>query len=77
MPADVAPLRQGDISFILTVVLNAMSPPTSKTAAALAQSLKAGETRTGSLTGGSHSDSKKQNAAKVPRSLYQVSFLGE
>lgn len=75
---DVAPLRQGDISFILTVVLNAMSPPASKTAPVTAQTLKTvSDMRTGSLTGGSHTDSKKQSAVKVPKSLYQVSFLGE
>ncbi|KAJ1528104.1 hypothetical protein ONE63_008019 [Megalurothrips usitatus] len=72
---DVAPLRQADISFILTVVLNAMSPPATKTAPVTAQTIKAvSEMRTGSLTG-SHGDSKKQTPAKVPRSLYQVSFL--
>ncbi|XP_052133076.1 protein unc-80 homolog [Frankliniella occidentalis] len=73
---DVAPLRQADISFILTVVLNAMSPPGPKTNPTASQNIKTvSEMRAGSLTGGSHTDSKKQTLPKVPRSLYQVSFL--
>jgi hypothetical protein len=72
---DVPHMRQADISFALTVVLHAMSPPVSKTAPVTAQNIKtASEMRAGSLTYSGRSDNKKQH--KVSTSLFQVSFLG-
>jgi hypothetical protein len=73
---DVPHMRQADIRFALTVVLHAMSPPASKTAPVTAQNIKtASEMRTGSLTYGGRSDSKKQQ--KISVSLMQVAFLGK
>jgi hypothetical protein len=69
-------MRQSDISFTLTVVLHAVSPPASKTAPVTAQNIKtASEMRTGSLTYGGRSENKKQH--KVSVSLFQVAFLGK
>ena len=69
-------MRQADIRFSLTVVLHAMSPPASKTGPVTAQNIKtASELRTGSLTYGGRSDSKKQQ--KISVSLMQVAFLGK
>jgi hypothetical protein len=71
---DVPHMRQVDIRFALTVVLNAMSPPASKTAPVTAQNIKtASEMRTGSLTYGGRSDSKRQQ--KISVSVMQVAFL--
>lgn len=73
---DVPHMRQVDIRFALTVVLHAMSPPASKTAPITAQNIKtASEMRTGSLTYGGRSDSKKQQ--KISVSLLQVAYLGK
>lgn len=68
-------MRRNDISFALTVVLHAMSPPNVKTALSGGQNLKAAtEIRTGSLTFTGTRDTK--TSAKINTSLYQVSFLG-
>lgn len=68
-------MRQSDISFALTLVLHAMSPPNIKSALSGAQNLKvATEIRTGSLTFTGTRDTK--TSAKINTSLYQVSFLG-
>ncbi|GLV31802.1 uncoordinated 80 [Carabus blaptoides fortunei] len=70
---DVAQMRQSDISFALTVVLHAMSPPTTKTAPVTAQNLKTvSEMRTGSLT---YTSRDTKVSTKINTSLYQVSFL--
>ncbi|KAJ9574016.1 hypothetical protein L9F63_008613, partial [Diploptera punctata] len=71
---DVPHMRQADISFALTVVLHAMSPPASKTAPVTAQNIKtASEMRTGSLTYSGRTDNKKPH--KISISLFQVAFL--
>jgi hypothetical protein len=73
---DVPHMRQGDISFTLTVVLHAMSPPASKIAPVTAQNIKtASEMRTGSLIYSGRSDNKKRH--KISMSLFQVAFLGK
>ena len=73
---DVPHMRQADISFALTVVLHAMSPPASKTAPVTAQNIKtASEMRTGSLTYSSRTDNKKPH--KISMTLFQVAFLGK
>ncbi|XP_066993860.2 protein unc-80 homolog [Anabrus simplex] len=70
---DAPRMRQGDISFALTVVLHAMCPPATKTAPVTAQNIKtASEMRAGSLTYSSW-DSKK--FTHISLSLYQVAFL--
>lgn len=72
---DINSMRQSDISFALTLVLHAMSPPNVKSALSGAQNLKvATEIRTGSLTFTGTRDTK--TSAKINTSLYQVSFLG-
>lgn len=69
-------MRRNDISFALTVVLHAMSPPNVKSALSGAQNLKATtEIRTGSLTFTGTRDTK--TSAKINSSLYQVAFLGK
>lgn len=69
-------MRHADISFALTVVLHAMSPPASKTAPVTAQNIKtASEMRAGSFTYTGRSENKKQH--KVSVSLFQVAFLGK
>nr|CAD7443504.1 unnamed protein product [Timema bartmani] len=70
---DVPRMRQADISFALTVVLHAMSPPATKTAPVTAQNIKtASEMRTGSIT---YSGRDNKKTTKIARSLYQVAFL--
>lgn len=72
--SDVTAMRRNDISFALTVILHAMSPPNIKSALSGGQNLKATtETRTGSLTFTGTRDTK--TSAKINTSLYQVSFL--
>lgn len=69
-------MRRSDISFALTVVLHAMSPPNVKSTVSGTQNLKAtAEIRTGSLTFTGTRDTK--TSAKINSSLYQVSFLGK
>ncbi|XP_046741999.1 protein unc-80 homolog isoform X7 [Diprion similis] len=70
---DVPKLRQADISFALTAVLNTLWPPTAKTAPITAQNLKtATDMRTGSLTFTAR-DAKAPT--KISLTLYQVAFL--
>lgn len=65
-------MRKSDISFALTVILHAMSPP-QKTVAMTSQNMKSvSEIRAGSLT--YTRDTK--NPTKINNSLYLVSFLG-
>lgn len=69
-------MRQVDISFALTLVLHAMSPPNTKSTTSAAQNIKAvTEIRTGSLTFTGTRDTK--TSARINTSLYQVSFLGK
>lgn len=70
---DVAKIQQSDISFALTVILHAMSPPTSKSAPVTAQNLKTvTDIRTSSLT---YTGRDAKIPTKINTSLYQVSFL--
>lgn len=70
---DVDRMRQSDISFALTVVLHAMSPP-QKTIPITSQNLKSvSDMRAGSLT----YTRDLKNPTKINNSLYQVSFLGK
>lgn len=67
---DVHCMRQVDISYTLTVVLNAMYPPSSKSSYTAGQTLKsASETRSGSFT--------SKLSPTVSKSVYQISFLGK
>ncbi|KAJ8932970.1 hypothetical protein NQ314_014301 [Rhamnusium bicolor] len=71
---DVAQMKHSDISFALTLVLHAMSPPNTKTMGPSGTNVKpAAEIRTGSLTFTGTRDTK--TSAKINTSLYQVSFL--
>jgi hypothetical protein len=68
-------MKQNDISFAMTLVLHAMSPPNTKSMASSGPNLKvAAEIRTGSLTFTGTRDTK--TSSKINTSLYQVSFLG-
>ncbi len=72
--SDVGELRQSDISFLVTVVLNSMSPPSGRTAQAAFQATRVvGDIRAGSLTFTGSRDTKRP--AKISGSLYQASFL--
>lgn len=74
--SDITHMKQSDISYALTMVLHAMSPPNAKSVGPSGSSVKpAAETRTGSLTFTGTRDTK--TSAKINTSLYQVSFLGE
>lgn len=68
-------MKQSDISYALTMVLHAMSPPNTKSVGPSGSSVKPTvEIRTGSLTFTGTRDTK--TSAKINTSLYQVSFLG-
>ncbi|CAK9824157.1 Protein unc-80 homolog [Anthophora retusa] len=70
---DVPKLRQSDINFALTAVLNTLWPPTTKTVPMTAQNLKTTtDVRAGSLTFVAR-DSK--TLTKTSLTLYQVAFL--
>lgn len=74
--SDVTHMKQSDISYALTMVLHAMSPPNTKSVGPSGSSVKPNaEIRTGSLTFTGTRDTK--TSAKINTSLYQVSFLGE
>ncbi|XP_015837451.1 protein unc-80 homolog isoform X11 [Tribolium castaneum] len=71
---DVFAMKQSDISFAITLVLHAMSPPSTKSVASSGPNLKStSEIRTGSLTFTGTRDTK--TSSKINTSLYQVSFL--
>ncbi|KAF5273419.1 hypothetical protein FQA39_LY07436 [Lamprigera yunnana] len=71
---DVAAIKQSDISFALTLVLHAVSPPSTKAATATGQNIKAAsEMRAGSLTFTGTRDTKA--TARINTSLYKVAFL--
>ncbi|XP_043521274.1 protein unc-80 homolog isoform X3 [Frieseomelitta varia] len=70
---DVPKLRQSDINFSLTAVLNTLWPPSTKTMPLSAQNLKTTtDMRAGSLTFAAR-DSK--TSTKMSLTLYQVAFL--
>ncbi|XP_030758641.1 protein unc-80 homolog isoform X4 [Sitophilus oryzae] len=71
---DVPKIKPSDVSFAITLVLHAMSPPNIKAAAQSGPNPKGtAETRTGSLTFTGTRDTK--TASKINTSLYEVSFL--
>ncbi|EFN85740.1 Uncharacterized protein KIAA1843 [Harpegnathos saltator] len=70
---DVSKLRQSDISFALTAVLNTLWPPGVKTVPLIAQNLKTTtDMRTGSLTFAARDP---KTLTKTSLTLYQVAFL--
>nr|CAI5820732.1 unnamed protein product [Callosobruchus analis] len=71
---DVPQMKPSDVSFSLTMILHAMSPPNTKTAGPSGANVKpVAEIRTGSLTFTGTRDTK--TSAKINSSLYQVAFL--
>jgi hypothetical protein len=69
-------MRQTDISFALTIVLHALSPPASKTSPVTAQNIKsASEMRAGSITFGNREQHKR--LTPIPLSLFKVGLLGK
>lgn len=69
-------MRQGDISFALTIVLHSMNPPATKTSPVTAQNIKtASEMRAGSMTYGNRDN--KRSVIAIPFSLFKVAFLGK
>lgn len=72
--SDVGELKNADISFLVTVILNSMSPPSGRTAQSGVQSNRVvGDIRAGSLTFTGSRDSKRP--AKISGTLYQAAFL--
>ncbi|KAL5280592.1 unc-80 family protein [Megaselia abdita] len=70
---DIGELKQEDISFLLTAVLNAMSPPAGRTGQGVAQNRTGNDLRAGSLTFTGSRDAKRP--ARISGSLYQAAFL--
>lgn len=74
--SDIGELRQTDVSYLVTVVLNSMSPPAGRTGQAVVQINRAGgDLRAGSLTFTGSRDAKRP--ARIAGSLYQAAFLGK
>lgn len=72
--SEIGELKQSDISFLVTAVLNAMSPVAGRTAQIGSQSNRTGaDIRAGSLTFTGSRDAKRP--AKISNSLYQATFL--
>lgn len=72
--SDIGELKDNDISFLVTVILNAMSPPAGRTAQSGIQTARVvGDIRAGSLTFTGSRDSKRP--AKISGTLYQAGFL--
>ncbi|KAH8363403.1 hypothetical protein KR084_009623 [Drosophila pseudotakahashii] len=72
--SDVGELKMTDVSFLLTAVLNAMSPPAGRTGQAVSQINRVtGDLRAGSLTFTGSRDAKRP--ARISGSLYQAAFL--
>ena len=72
--SDVGELKMTDVSYLLTAVLNAMSPPAGRTGQAVSQINRVGgDLRTGSLTFTGSRDAKRP--ARIAGSLYQAAFL--
>ncbi|XP_067617924.1 protein unc-80 homolog isoform X6 [Eurosta solidaginis] len=72
--SDIGDLKMTDVSFLLTVVLNAMSPPAGRTGQAVIQTNRVGgDLRAGSLTFTGSRDAKRP--ARISGSLYQAAFL--
>lgn len=70
--SDVGELKQLDIIFLVTVILNAMSPPAGRTTQIQVNKV-GGDIRAGSLTFTGSRDAKRP--AKISNSLYQAGFL--
>lgn len=71
---DIGDLKQTDISFLTTAILNAMSPPSGRTAQPPGQTNRVvGDLRAGSLTFTGSRDAKRP--ARISGSLYQAAFL--
>ncbi|XP_034126697.1 protein unc-80 homolog isoform X1 [Drosophila guanche] len=72
--SDVGELKMTDVTFLLTAVLNAMSPPAGRTGQAVSQINRVtGDLRAGSLTFTGSRDAKRP--ARISGSLYQAAFL--
>lgn len=72
--SDVGELKMTDVQFLLTAVLNAMSPPAGRTGQAVSQINRVtGDLRAGSLTFTGSRDAKRP--ARISGSLYQAAFL--
>lgn len=70
---EVGDLKQNDISFLVTVILNSMSPPSGRTAQSMSNARVVGDLRASSLTFTGSRDTKRP--AKISGSLYQAAFL--
>lgn len=71
---DLGELKQHDISFLVTAILNAMSPPAGRSAQATTQSNRVvGDLRASSLTFTGSREAKRP--ARISGSLYQAAFL--
>ncbi|XP_038122393.1 protein unc-80 homolog isoform X5 [Culex quinquefasciatus] len=72
--SEIGELKQSDVSFLVTAILNAMSPVAGRTAQSGMQGNRTvGDIRAGSLTFTGSRDAKRP--AKISTSLYQATFL--
>lgn len=73
--SDIGELKQHDVTYLVTAVLNAMSPPAGRTGQVVSQiNRTGGDLRAGSLTFTGSRDAKRP--ARISGSLYQAAFLG-
>lgn len=71
---DIGDLKQTDITYLATAILNAMSPPSGRTAQTTGQANRGvGDLRASSLTFTGSRDAKRP--ARIAGSLYQAGFL--
>ncbi|XP_055382818.1 protein unc-80 homolog isoform X2 [Condylostylus longicornis] len=70
---DIGELKQHDINYLVTAVLNAMSPPAGRTGQVIQINRATGDLRAGSLTFTGSRDAKRP--ARIAGSLYQAAFL--
>lgn len=74
--ADVPPLRQSDVSYVVSVVLNALCPPAPPgQLAAVNAKLNAADARANSLTFTGSRDIR--NTTRLSNQLYRIAFLGD
>lgn len=73
--SDVPPLRQSDVSYLVSVVLNALCPPAPPgQLAAYNSKLNAADNRVNSLTFTGSRDTR--NTTRLSNQLYRIAFLG-
>lgn len=74
-PLDVPPLRQSDVSYLVSAIVGALCPPAPAAQAAAANAKLTMDARANSLTFTGSRDTR--NTTKLSNHLYRVAFLGE